>query len=172
MTSGKPSPLSGHSIFITGVPSSGKSTLAREVESRATSFRLLSGDDAIREMHDDIRGSAHGLFLRLLDQVEDLTEKSNVIVDMSLPQSYVAEARDRFGSSSLFVGLRLPEVARRARDVERSDRPPVPWGPALTALRGPDNIYDLNLDTHQMSIAEAAEAVIVRAKEHWPDLTL
>jgi broad-specificity NMP kinase len=107
MASGHGSPSTGYSIFITGMPSSGKSTLARELEARTTTFRLLSVDEAIRGMHADIPDSAHGLFLRLLDRIELWSETSNVIVDMTLPQSYVAEARRRFGAGALFVGLRL-----------------------------------------------------------------
>lgn len=91
---------------------------------------------------------------------------------MTLPQSYVAEARRRFGAGALFVGLRLSEQVRRARESSRSDRAPVPWSQVLTALGGPDDIYDLSLDSPQMPPIEAAETVILQAKERWLDLVL
>jgi hypothetical protein len=110
---------SGHAIFLTGVPSSGKTTLAKRLEAELPGFLALLGDKTIRRMSAETGDSAYGLFVQLLDLVESRLASTNLIVDMSLPGSYVTEARSRFGRAALFVALRLTEADRSARDAVR-----------------------------------------------------
>lgn len=160
---------SRHVIFTTGVPSSGKTTLAEELERRTSSFDGLSGDQAIREMNAETKDTAHGLFIRLLDLIEARMDSTNLIVDMSMPATYSAETQRRFGRTGLFVALRLDERDRVARDTARLDRAPVEWSPMLTELLGPDELYDLVIDTSEKTSSECAEVVLVKAAEYWND---
>lgn len=163
---------SEYAIFITGVPSSGKTTLTLELAGRTSNFVGLSGDQAIREMHAETRDTAHGLFVRLLDSVEAQMKLANLIVDMSLPARYVTEAKNRLGRAGLFVALRLSEGDRLTRDAARTDRSAVSWSSTLTDLLGPDELYDLVINTSETTPSECADAVLSKAAEHWIDLEL
>ncbi len=164
----------GHVIFITGVISSGKTTLTDALKARTTTFYVLTGDDELREIASHRpTDTPHDWFLRLLHRVRMAAQSSNVILDMTLPKGYVTEAREAFGPAGLFVGLRLSEEVRVARESSRTDRSPKrEWTADISGLRGGDELYDINLDSGEISPDEMAEAVVAKATEHWPGLAV
>jgi shikimate kinase len=118
----------GTIVFVTGVPSSGKSAVTRELLALDASFRAVETDVEIRKAASDLDTpvNARAIFQRVLDQVAELARSANVVVDGSLPASYVTEARDRFGEQAVFVTLQIAEVERRTREQTRDDRKPIP----------------------------------------------
>lgn len=157
---------SGHAIFITGVPSSGKSTLSRALVERSPSFLYLSGDATIRELHPGGVPHALALLEGLLARVEALMAKRNVVVDMSMPYTYTQKARTGSETRALCRTSRQ-RTHPVARDETRSDRGPVSWNPDLTRLLGPRSFYDLTIDTGKLTPTEAVELVLEAALQRW-----
>lgn len=89
---------------------------------------------------------------------------NSVLVDMTLSATYVTEARARFGAEAIFVSIRVDEDERRQREFVRKDRSPVAWNHRLTGLQGPEDLYDLVLDSSTMTPEECAAAVIGTAE--------
>lgn len=166
---------SGYVVFVTGVPSSGKSIVSKEIRARSSSIKMLSGDELIRSNfrpEERIVRATEALAL-LLDETERLLEASNLVVEISLPASHVRTARARFGGRSMFVILRVSEDERRRRERKRSDRVPISWWtPAMTELGGPDGLYDLVVDSGTSSPGERADEVIGAMRRRWPDIAL
>lgn len=102
-------------IFVTGIPSSGKTTVSAKLVELDDSFGVVDADAAIWTMSRGrlSLGDARSIFRRVLDRIEGLSRSSNVVVDASLPASYVAEARERFGDQAFFVSLRITAPVQR-----------------------------------------------------------
>jgi chloramphenicol 3-O-phosphotransferase len=155
----------GTIVFVTGVPSSGKSAVTRELLALDASFRAIETDVEIRKASSDLDVllNARTIFHRVLDKVAELAESANVVVDGSLPGSYVTEARDRFGERAFFVTLQIPEEERRSREQSRRDRKPIQWNEGMTALGGGPDLYDLVVNgltkTPGECVAEILDAI-------------
>jgi chloramphenicol 3-O-phosphotransferase len=136
-------------VFITGIPSSGKSTVAKGLLALDPSFELVETDVEIRKagLGASTLLNARRIFRRVLDKIEALSKDATVVVDGSLPASYAEEARERFGDKALFVTLRVSESERRRRERTRRDRSPVQWNEGMTALGGGPELYDLVIDS-------------------------
>lgn len=149
-------------IVITGVPSSGKTAVARELVSLDESFVVVASDDEIRVLSRVFNPfhQARQILRRVLDKVEELNEAADVVIEGSLPGSYVVEARERFGEGAFFVQLRLSETERQRRERSRRDRSPVAWNEAMTALGGGDDLYDLVIDTTDVSPEDCARSIL------------
>jgi gluconate kinase len=159
---------------LTGIPSSGKTTVTREVRRRTSTFRVIDGDREVRRMCPDPTrrlDEAQSLFQRLLGKIDEQSASHNVIVDMTLPESYVVAARERFGEA-LFVSLRVTEDDRQRREVGRRDRSPVMWDAQKTALQGPKDLYDLVVGASRMEPRECALAILSKAARHWDGIQL
>ncbi len=130
------------------------------------SFELVETDVEIRKagLGASTLLNARGIFRRVLDKIEALSEDATVLVDGSLPGSYVEEARERFGDKALFVSLRVTESERRRRERARRDRAPVQWNERMTALGGGPELYDLVIDSVATSPEEAAQEVLAALK--------
>lgn len=163
---------SGHLIAVTGIPSSGKSTVSQAVSERSSRFQYFDGDEFIRRTPKGLRlQGALEIFGRMLDELEAWMTSTNVILDASLPASYVERTRQRFERSVMLVSLRIEQKEWRRRDSRRADRGPLQqWDTALTALQGPENLYDLVVDTTHMTPDSCAETIVSRAQELWPDV--
>lgn len=161
----------GKALFLTGVPSAGKSTLAQTLAERARALSVVSGDDVIRRVNpnpSDAR-SVYDAFQKLLDEVEATMGLGNVVVDASLPASYIEDARRRFAGRALFVALRLAESDRRARELMRARNVPLEWNEYMTRLLGPSGLYDLNLNTSRRSPTQCADEVLSLSRARWGD---
>lgn len=156
----------GFVIFVTGIPSSGKTTISGKVLELDDSFQLVEGDKEIRRMGRPGMSLAdvRSLFRLLLEEVENLSQSMDVVVDASLPASYVTEARERFGDQAFFVSLRITENERQARERSRRDRKPVQWSPAMTALGGGPELYDLVIEASRETPTDCANRILEAAR--------
>jgi chloramphenicol 3-O-phosphotransferase len=92
-----------------------------------------------------------------------------------LTEAQVERARRRLGNASMFVILRVRESDRAAREKARRERE----GRQLTyefqrewhQIPGPDEIYNVVIDSSSTSPHEAAQSVLDAAKGRWEDLT-
>jgi chloramphenicol 3-O-phosphotransferase len=113
---------------------------------------------------------ADRLFALTLDMVQGWLERSNVIVDGAWTERQVNEAQERFGDAGLYVILRIDESERRRRESLRTDRRlGYPWDPSWHDMPGPDEVYDLVIDSKLKNVSECARIILERAKQHWGD---
>jgi chloramphenicol 3-O-phosphotransferase len=164
----------GHAIFINGIPSAGKSSVAAEINRRTSTLRVLTGDDIIRQIPFQQRvAQANRLFALTLKTIEEWMESSNVMVDGAWTQQQVEQAQGRFGTKGLYVILRIDEAERRRRESIRSDRRLAHrWDPAWLDMPGPDDTYDVVVDSKVMSVAESADTILRECTERWGDVLL
>ena len=171
----------GRLIAVTGIPSSGKSTVSRELIARTSTFRYFDGDAFIRAapwtandlLPENLPAFARRTLDRMMDEVEERMKSSNTLLDVTLPPDYVERSRERFARDALFVGLRIDEEEWRRRDSSRPDRPALQsWSGQLSALQGPEDLFDLVLDTTVMPPPKCAEAILVRAREAWDETSI
>jgi chloramphenicol 3-O-phosphotransferase len=167
----KPRPR-GHAIFINGIPSAGKTSVAQEVRHRTSTFRVLTGDDVIRQVPFQQRvAQANRLFALTLNMLERWLESSDVLVDGAWTQRQIIDAQDRFGRAGLCVILRIDEPERRRREsIRRDPHLSYGWDPSWHDMPGPDEIYDLVIDSKVMSVSECADMILAKAKQHWDDV--
>lgn len=161
--------VAGHAVFITEIPSSGKSSAADRLAALAPAFTVVTGDDEIRALHSG-GIETQRLFAKLLDLVESRLLDTNLVIDMTLPESYVTQAKARFPKWALFVAIHIDERERRARELARRDRSPVKWDSSLTALLGADELYDLVIDSSGSTPDESAAQVLSLIKDRWPHI--
>ena len=165
---------SGYLIAITGIPSVGKSTVSGEVRRHSSTFRLFDGDQFIRNTPGSLQPTnALKTLSLMLDEVERWLMSSNVILDVTLPASFVERTRERFGSSVMFVSLRVEEDEWHRRDSHRTDRGRLrQWDASLTALQGPEDLYDLVIDTTHLTPHGCAERILSKAQDFWESVRL
>lgn len=159
-------------MFINGIPAAGKTTVANLLTGRIPGFHVLTGDDLIREVPHALRlRLADRIWSRMLNVIEERLTESHLLVDSALPARQIQEARDRLGTVSGFVILRIDEVTRAARQRERDVRGNplgLPWQLEYHAIPGPDAMYDLVLDSARLSSEHCADAIAEFVTERWP----
>ena len=155
---------SGKIIFLNGVSSSGKSALAKELQKRLTEDFLHIQLDAFIEMlpnTDDM-----DMFYRMVDGMhrsiagmayaENNLIIDHVVIDKLWMEQCLELLKDRY---VLFVGLSCPLDELERRECERDSRR---QGFARAQI---DNIhtgktYDVEVDTHELSVEECADKVL------------
>jgi chloramphenicol 3-O phosphotransferase len=154
----------GKIIFLNGVSSSGKSTLAKELQKRLTeSFLHLQLDDFIHmlPLTDDLE-----MFMRMVSGMNRSIavmseEHNNLIVDHVLvDKSWLDQCLQLLGDRYvLFVGLSCPLDELERRERERDSRR---QGFARAQIENihQGKIYDVELDTHILSVGECVERVL------------
>ncbi len=154
----------GKIIFLNGVSSSGKSTLAKELQKRlAEPFLHLQLDDFIHMLPrtDDL-----DMFMRMVSGMNRSIavmseEHNNLIVDhVVVDKSWLDQCLELLaGRYVLFVGLHCPleELERRERKRD-SRRQGFARAQIENIHRG--KIYDIELDTHVLSVQQCAEKVL------------
>lgn len=86
-------------------------------------------------------------------------------------QRQIVRARELFGPDPLFVILRIDEREREKRESSRMDRQlGHSWDPSWHDMPGPDNLYDLVVDSKSPGIRGSADLVRQAAERRWPDL--
>lgn len=156
----KDASAAGTILFIEGVPSSGKTSIAREVKKRVEELEVVHGDDLIKKWgrrREFSPAFARAMFDRLLDVVETASADNDVIVDAALPEGYLADARRRF-PTAVFVSLRVTETERRSREQKRSRN--LTWNPEIAASQADEEFFDLIVDTTERSPVECAETIL------------
>lgn len=149
----------GNLIFLEGVPSSGKTTIAKELLRRVEGLKVIHGDDEIRKRNRRRARSAHELFEAVLDKIEKVSRHQDVVVDMMLPASYLEEARKRF-SDAYFISLRISEQVRIAREEQRRRKEPLEWNDVIAASQASEDAFDLVIDASASSAARCAEIIL------------
>lgn len=120
-----------HAIFINGIPSSGKSTVAAKIKRRTSSFRVITGDELIPQVPFEQRvAQVEHLFAMTFDTIERRLKSTNLIVDGAWTERQVVEAQDQFGDKGLYIVLRIDESERRRRESLRKDRRLAYWDTA------------------------------------------
>jgi chloramphenicol 3-O-phosphotransferase len=162
----------GYVIHINGIPSSGKSSVATEISRNRPGLTILAGDDVIRQVPYEERAAQAGrLFELTLEMIEELRGSANVIVDGAWTERQVLEAQERLRSAAMFVVLRIDESERSKRESLRRDRRlGHPWDPAWHNISGPNELYDLVIDSKTTGVHESAALVLGAAEERWPDI--
>lgn len=172
---------SGHAIFVNGIPSAGKSSVASEIRRRDSTFRILTGDEVVRQAlggdnstlqvsRQQLPSAVKRVFSLTLNMIEQSIKSNNVVVDGAWTKDQVTEAQSRFGASGLYVILRIDEPERQKRESARTDRRLTSsWDPAWHDMPGPDEIYDLVLDSGVMDVLACVDAILAECVERWGD---
>lgn len=136
-------------IFLEGVPSSGKTSTARELGKLLTDIRIIHADEEIRRWGRKRARpvTPEQMFESRLDLVERACRTKDVIVDGPLPGSWVAKVRRRF-PDALIVTLRITETERLAREQVRKRKNPLIWDDLRAAAQGSENLFDLVIDSN------------------------
>lgn len=159
-----------HAVFITGNPSSGKTSIAEALCDLEYSMRRVNGDAVIRKTARSLVGArrspstsealeiARRSFDAVLKVVESLLAANSVVTDAPFTRSQLEQARDRFGQRVLCVVLRVSNDETSEREATRQDRAPISKQPAGRVL-GEDDFYDLVIDTTEASPESAAQQI-------------
>ena len=179
--------MPGRVVIINGGSSSGKTTLARRLQSSLTTPWLLLGIDVfIWLLPSEMTVRPEGItvndgvitrgeeFLRLYDGFRSaVAALARAGVDVLIDEVLLDAATDcRHWSNALhdldvcWIGVRCPPEVAAARELERGDRPPgSARQQALTVHDGVD--YDVEVDTSVLE-EDAAFAVIADAlRRRW-----
>jgi len=154
----------GKIIFLNGVSSSGKSTLAQELQKRLKEPFLHLQLDGFIEMlprNDDLE-----LFMRMVSGMNRSIavmseERNNLIVDhVVIEKIWLDQCLELLGGRYvLFVGLRCPleelERRERKRDSRRKG-----FARAQIKKIHQGKTYDIELDTHVLSVGQCVEKVL------------
>ena len=152
----------GKIIFLNGVSSSGKSTLAKLLQGKLTEpYCWLSLDNFLSTIHDKFYNSEYRATLRQAMRAMHHTIKLfsdlglNVIVDHVLEkQEWLEECVKILNESPvLFVHVTCPLEELRRREKERGDRPIGQAEGQLTQLN-PKDTYDITVDTAKKSCVD------------------
>ena len=154
----------GKIIFLNGVSSSGKSVLAKELQKRLNEDFLHLQLDAFIEMlpHTDDMD----MFYRMVDgmhrSIAGLSKaQNNLIVDhVVIDKLWLDQCLELLGGRYvLFVGLSCPidelERRERERDTRRQG-----FARAQIEYIHKGKLYDVELDTHALSVEQCAEQVL------------
>jgi chloramphenicol 3-O phosphotransferase len=154
----------GKIIFLNGVSSSGKSTLAKELQKRlAEPFLHLQLDDFIHMLP---RTDDMDMFMRMVSGMNRSIavmseEQNNLIVDHVLvDKSWLDQCLELLGDRYvLFVGLSCPLEELERRERKRDSRR---QGFARVQIENihQGKIYDIELNTHVLSVQECVEQVL------------
>jgi cytidylate kinase len=144
-------------------PSSNRTT------ARVPTLQLVSGDELIRRIPAHQRLDRHAeLFSDLLTTVDERRRSSNIVVDSALSAQQVREARVQFQDKAAFVLLRVNESDRVLRERKRRDRRlTYTFQQEWHDLVGPDELYDLVLDTSSLNPAQCTTQMIRAVQRVW-----
>jgi chloramphenicol 3-O phosphotransferase len=167
----------GKVIFLNGVSSSGKTTVAKTIQKKlAEPYCWLSVDNFIHTMGDRFSGDEFDEFMKaggfkwILKAINAFHKSIkifsdaglNVIADHVLQESsWLDECLDLLKDSDvLFVHVTCPVEELRRREAERGDRPVGQGESQLAMLNPKDGVYDLVIDTFNNSKDECADEII------------
>jgi chloramphenicol 3-O-phosphotransferase len=166
----------GTLIVVTGVVSSGKTTISREIGSRS-SFRYFDGDGFLKAhpptpfdlLPANLPSYTQRIRERMLNEIGNRLESENVVLDMILPAPYVERIRARFGDRALLALLTVEATEQQRREARRGGDtdPQRKWAASRTDLSGPDSLYDLVVDTTPSSPGNCAEQILSKARDRW-----
>lgn len=174
----------GSVIFINGVPAAGKSTVAAKLRGRMRRPRTVRTDDQVIAVRNSYRARSMDVdsltlsaesWDRVLQLTQEAFRKGNVLVEGAITERQVRDAKASFGDRAVFVVLRITEETRqrRQRDRDREGRPlATALGENAHSRTGPDEIYDLVIDTETTSAKGCAQEILTFASQRWADARL
>ena len=161
-------PSGGTIVVLNGVSSSGKSSLARELQASLSRAYLHVQLDTFREMEPpgyfslvppDLRVLRVAALCRAMNATaaEYARHGQNVLLDHVLPpEGWMYLAEDLAGFSVLLVGVHCSVEVLDARERSRGDRP-LGLAASQAGQIHTDRVYDFEVDTsHQDSLECAA----------------
>ena len=160
----------GKIIFLNGVSSSGKSTLAKELQNKLSEpFYVLANDtfaDMSPEKFWDI-DVAETYDRALKGMYHTIKTFSDIGINVIVDDVFLKEGYDRLGEcvkllheySALFVHVTCPIDELRRREKERGDRG-IGQGESQLAILDPQDTYDIMVDTYNNSKEECADKII------------
>jgi len=158
--------MNGNVIVLNGTSSSGKTTLARELQSQSCEVYLLCSLDAFWDMtpHGIPAGSNNfpKMKLALAKSVRALSETGhNVIVDIVFcgKKTYLELTKELNGLNFKIVKVECPLAELESREIARGDRD---IGLAKLQYESIHEgvIYDINVNTLVNSPAQCAQKII------------
>jgi len=165
----------GKIIFLNGVSSSGKTTVAKTLQKKLTEpYCLLNVDDFLHTMDERFLNDQEWLGAGGIEWIWKALEgfhKSiktlsdvglNVIADHVVQkQSWLDECLDLLRDNDvLFVHVTCPLEELSRREKERGDRQIGQGESQLEKLLPKDEIYDITIDTFENSKEECADEII------------
>ena len=165
----------GKIVFLNGVSSSGKTTIAKTLQKKLTEpYCWLSVDDFLHKMDERFLNDQEWLRAGGIEWIWKALEgfhKSiktfsdtglNVIVDHVVQkQSWLNECLDLLRDNDvLFVHVTCPPEELIRREKERGDRQIGQGESQLEMLLPKDEIYDIRIDTFNNSKEECADEII------------
>ncbi|MCL2670765.1 MAG: chloramphenicol phosphotransferase CPT family protein [Clostridiales bacterium] len=161
-------------IFLNGVSSSGKSTLAKALqEALPEPYCLLSVDNFLNTMHEKFLNAEH--YATIFRAVGVMHRTIRVFADAGLPVivDHVLERQDWLtecvnllhGYSVLFVRVTCPVEELRRREKARGDRDIGQGESQLAYLCPKDGTYDITVDTCNSSIEECVRDIMALLEE-------
>lgn len=163
-------PHAGTIVVLNGASSSGKTSLARELQATLSrpflhmqldAFREMEPNGYFSELSPELRALRVAALCRAMTAAaaEYAHHGQNVLLDHVLPaEAWTYLAEDLAGLNVLLVGVRCSAEVLDARERSRSDRP---FGLAASQAgqvhRG--RVYDFEVDTTQLNPAECAAQV-------------
>lgn len=163
---------SGFAIWLTGLPSSGKTTLAHALERRLTErgirVRIIDSDELRRGLtpHPTYSSEERDWFYGVLAaQAESLTDQgNNIIIAATAPrQAHRDVARLRIARFAE-VHVDCPPAVCRARDPRglwrRADRGEITTLPGVGVSYEPPEAPEVHVDTAHQSVEEAAHQIL------------
>lgn len=180
----------GKIIYLNGISSAGKSTIAKELHQRLTEPYLYTGIDVFiwmvqdRYWNDDPAGFvivqdetgsriqagpvAQQLDQAMLHTIAALaTNGNNVLVDdvILAPESLRRRVELLANLDLWYIGVKCPLEVVEQRELSRGDRLPGLARAQFYKAHQPD-IYDLEVDTSKLNPVECAEKIMAGIKEN------
>jgi len=160
----------GKIIFLNGVSSSGKSTLAKTLQDRLEEPFYLIANDTFTMMSPEkfVRINDIETYDRIL---KGMYHTIKIFSDMGIntiaDDVFFTVGYDRLGEclellhdySVLFVRVECPAEELRRREKERGDRV-VGQAESQLAILDPQDTYDITVDTHNNTKEECADKII------------
>jgi len=162
----------GKIIFLNGVSSSGKTTLARILQDKLAKPYYWLSEDVFRAMtpkkfdNEDSEENERAWVNSILGMYHTAKMYSdlgwNVIVDTVMDEDFWVEkaAGLLYDYPALFVNVTCPPEELQRREKDRGDRVTGLAMQQLSYLCPQDNTYDVIVDTHAATTEECADKII------------
>jgi len=156
----------GRVIFLEGVSSAGKTTLAKTLQARLPEpFFWLAGDTIWTMAPEKFKHDPETIFPKIdVATINTIKLFSKLGIDVIVDIVPVIKSNKRFAKMLrkrpvLYVNVTCPLEELRRREQERGDRQ-VGLGESQLAGLSPPGKYDVTVDTHNNSCEECADQII------------
>ncbi|MCL2299933.1 MAG: chloramphenicol phosphotransferase CPT family protein [Firmicutes bacterium] len=153
-------------IFLEGVSSSGKTTLAKALQARLPSpFFWLAGDTIWTMAPEKFKHDPEVIFPKIdAATINTIKLFSKLGIDVIVDMVPVIKSNKKFakmlrGCPTLYVNVTCPVEELRRREQARGDRQ-IGLGESQLAGLSPPGFYDIIVDTHSHSSEECADQII------------